>query len=53
MTVPEVQRLVLHLVLPHIATPEHALAWSYWRRRHQARAKACHYRRRALRKLRL
>jgi hypothetical protein len=53
LTVPEVQRLVLSLALPHVVMPERALAWSYWRRRHQERAKACHYRSRALRKLRL
>jgi len=25
----------------------HRLRWSWWRRRHQARARACHYRRQA------
>ena len=29
------------------ATPAMQLKWSRWRRRHQAAARACHYRRRA------
>jgi hypothetical protein len=29
------------------ATPAMQLKWSRWRRRHQATARACHYRRRA------
>ena len=31
-----------------LATPAMQLHWSRWRRRHQATARACHYRRRAL-----
>jgi len=31
-----------------LATPAAQLHWSRWRRRHQATARACHYRRRAL-----
>ena len=30
-----------------IATTDHRLLWSWWRRRHQARARACHSRRQA------
>jgi hypothetical protein len=45
LTVPEVRRL-LRLVISTIeVTPHERLAWSRWRRRHQARAKRCHYRR--------
>jgi transposase len=46
LTVPEVRRLLLAITEP----PEHVhfrLAWSTFRRRHQAVAKACHSRRRA------
>jgi SRSO17 transposase len=49
LTVPELQRL-LPLLLPgrhpnHVNVQAH-LAWSVWRRRHQARARWHHYRRR-------
>ena len=46
LTVPEVRRLLLALAEP----PERfsfRLAWSRWRRRHQAMAKRCHVARRA------
>jgi hypothetical protein len=49
LTVPEVRRLLWRLVW---ATPDEAdavLHWSQWRRRHQARAKRCHYRTRLAR----
>jgi transposase len=48
LTVPEVRRLLLALT----EKPERfhfRLAWSYWRRRHQAIAKRCHMARRARR----
>ena len=49
LTVPEVRRL-LRGVMGRSAPPEEQLlAWSWWRRRHQARAKRCHYRRRLAR----
>lgn len=48
LTVNEVRHLLVHLAMPR---PEPAasfvLAWSWWRRRHQARAQASHYRRQA------
>lgn len=50
LTVPEVRRLLLALTEP----PERfrfRLAWSHWRRRHQAIAKRCHQARRARRPL--
>jgi hypothetical protein len=46
MTVPEVRRLVWHLVWARLAPHEAVLAWSRWRRRHQLRALRCHYQRR-------
>jgi hypothetical protein len=48
-TVPEVRRLLCRLVWGRPPPPEHTLGWSVWRRRHQARAKRCHYRRRLAR----
>jgi len=46
LTVPEVRRLLLVLTRPHFEERSFLLDWSYWRRRHQMRAKRCHYRRR-------
>lgn len=47
LTVNEIRGLFTRL-LPRIAPPAtHILRWSRWRRRHQAVARACHYRRRA------
>lgn len=46
LTVPEVRRLLVRLVWPAHPTAEDVLAWSHWRRRHQARAQRFHYRRR-------
>jgi SRSO17 transposase len=46
LTVPEVRRLINALILTRPPDPAHILHWSYWRRRHQARAKTCHYQRR-------
>jgi hypothetical protein len=48
-TVPEVRRLLWRLVWSHPPSPAHTLGWSAWRRRHQARAKRGHYRRRLAR----
>ena len=49
MTVPEVRKLLLRLVWDRLTPAEQALAWSDWRRRHQYRARACHYRTRGAR----
>jgi hypothetical protein len=38
---------VQHLFAVPIVDAGHRLHWSVWRRRHQARARACHYRRQA------
>ena len=46
LTVPEVRRLLYRLIWRHHPTDESALRWSQWRRRHQATARQCHYRRR-------
>jgi hypothetical protein len=53
LTVPKVQRLLLALVWPRWPMPEHSLAWSHWRRRHQACANACHRRRTLFQQLQL
>jgi hypothetical protein len=46
VTVPEVRRLLRGLVWQSAPPDAVLLRWSYWRRRHQQRAKRCHYRRR-------
>jgi hypothetical protein len=44
--VPEVRRLLWHLVWERTPNPVAALRWSNWRRRHQQRARRCHWHRR-------
>jgi hypothetical protein len=46
LTVPEVRRLLAHLIWPQPTDAAAVLRWSRWRRRHQARARQCHYTRR-------
>ena len=46
ITVNELQRLFDALLLRPNHTPQRLNQWSLWRRRHQARARACHYRQR-------
>ncbi|MGH8837577.1 MAG: IS701 family transposase [Actinomycetes bacterium] len=46
LTVNEFRRLFEALLLAGKRTIHSLLAWSRWRRRHQARARDCHYRRR-------
>jgi hypothetical protein len=46
LTVPEVRRLLVALVWTTPIQPGLVLAWSRWRRRHQARARRAHYHRR-------
>jgi SRSO17 transposase len=41
----EIQHLFAALVIRPVSDWRHRLRWSWWRRRHQARARACHYRR--------
>jgi hypothetical protein len=46
LTVPEVRRVLVALIWPTLTEPSLVLAWSRWRRRHQARARRAHYQRR-------
>ena len=43
LTLPEVRRLLAHLIWHQPPEATSVLAWSHWRRRHQARARRCHY----------
>jgi SRSO17 transposase len=45
LTVSEVRRLLVNLIWRVGRPTQQVLDWSLWRRRHQARAKRCHYRR--------
>jgi hypothetical protein len=47
LTCNEIQHLFAALVAVPVADRDHRLRWSWWRRRRQARARACHYRRQA------
>jgi hypothetical protein len=47
LTCNEVQHLFATLVPARVTDTGHRLRWSWWRRRQQARARACHYRRQA------
>jgi hypothetical protein len=49
LTVPEVRKLLLWLVWDRLRPAEQVLAWSEWRRQHQATARACHYKKRQAR----
>ena len=44
LTVNEFRRLFLSLLLRPLHAVADIMAWSTWRRKHQARARACHYR---------
>ncbi|MFE1050728.1 IS701 family transposase [Streptomyces olivaceus] len=47
LTCNEIQRLFTMLVVRPVQDVAHRLAWCTWRRRHQARAQASHYRKQA------
>jgi SRSO17 transposase len=47
LTCNEVQHLYAALLIQPVADTAHRLRWSVWRRRHQARARTCHYQRQA------
>src|SRR6266545_782357 len=47
MTCNELQHLFAALLAQPVGDRAHRLRWSLWRRRHQARARTCHYRRQA------
>ncbi len=46
LTLPEVRRLLVHLLLRHAPPVAHVWSWSRWRRRRQYQARLSHYRRR-------
>jgi hypothetical protein len=46
LTVNEIRRLFAKMIANTVHTITHWLAWSRWRRLHQARAATSHYRRR-------
>lgn len=46
LTLNEIRRLFTRLLIRPAQTLTHLLRWSRWRRRHQAIARDCHYRRR-------
>jgi hypothetical protein len=50
LTVPEVRRLLWHLVWERPPSVEAVEHWSVWRRRHQQRARECHWRKRTRRR---
>jgi hypothetical protein len=47
ITCNEVQHLFAARLARPAADRDHRLRWSWWRRRHQARARTCQYRRQA------
>ena len=47
LTRNEIARLFTALTTQPARGPRHLLHWSEWRRRHQHRAKTCHYQRQA------
>jgi hypothetical protein len=47
LTCKQVQHLLATLLARPAEDLNHRLAWSLWRRRHQARARTCHYQRQA------
>jgi hypothetical protein len=47
LTCNEIQHLFATLACQPVGDRGHRLRWSWWRRRQQARARACHYRRQA------
>jgi hypothetical protein len=47
VTCNELQHLYAALVARPVGDLGHRLRWSLWRRRHQARARTCHYQRQA------
>ena len=47
LTCSELQHVFAALLVQPTGDGGHRLCWSVWRRRHQHRARACHYRRQA------
>jgi hypothetical protein len=48
LTITEIRRLIAALVRQTPHSLSFLLQWSYWRRRHQAKAKRAHYRARGV-----
>jgi hypothetical protein len=48
LTVPEVRRLLVRLLWNRLPEVEEILAWSEWRRAHQALARRYHYKKRGV-----
>jgi hypothetical protein len=46
LTEPEIRRMLIAIIWPKMNEVEKTLLWSFWRRRHQAIAKYCHYKKR-------
>jgi hypothetical protein len=46
LTVPEIRHLLYHLAIQKPVDPSAVIAWSFWRRRHQQRARRSHWKRR-------
>ena len=46
LSVSEVRKLLLKLLWKAVPEDEQVLEWSAWRRRHQFRARECHYQKR-------
>lgn len=46
LTLPEIRRLLVALVLTTFHGVDHIWSWSHWRRRRQLQARLSHYRRR-------
>src|SRR5450759_2533254 len=53
LSVQEIRALIVRLLLPCVLSRAAILAWSTWRRTHQAIARRCHYRKRQSPKMRL
>jgi hypothetical protein len=47
LTRNEIARLLSTMITCPVRDTRHRLRWSYWRRRHQHRARTCHYQRQA------
>jgi SRSO17 transposase len=47
LTMPEIRRLLATIVFAPNRLTSQVLHWSQWRRRHQAKARQCHYQRRS------
>ncbi|MFJ9371374.1 hypothetical protein ACIRRA_44210 [Nocardia sp. NPDC101769] len=46
LTLPEIRRLLIAIVLTRFHPAQHTWDWSNWRRRRQYQARLSHYRRR-------